>query len=358
VISLPLLIRLPFQRRPLREGAFWVNFAPPAWFVGLERVLLGDDSAHMMRMAQTAIGATMAASMIALVSYAWLYRRFDRVMARPGGEAQGWSTRGASPRRGGTRRPVLAAIRTFTWITLRRSVLHQGIVVALTAVGLGLAVNTFIRADLVGWLARGPGNNVPRGDLVDAVLWAPFALIFVAVLAARTALLVPVELKANWIFRIIEQGDHRIDQLKAAVRSVMILGVVGPAIAAAALQWRVIGSDVFVVLASTLVWGWLLVEILMRDWGRIPFTCSYIPGKGFLPQTVLKALVSFVAFTTIGYALAKGVSMAIPPAFYLDAVVAAWAGALAWRRLNTWRHVVLAFEDDLPTDVNPLRLMD
>jgi hypothetical protein len=49
----------------------------------------------------------------------------------------------------------LTAIRSFTAITLRRSVLHQGIVVALSAVGLGLAVNTLINADLMGWLAAG-----------------------------------------------------------------------------------------------------------------------------------------------------------------------------------------------------------
>jgi hypothetical protein len=233
--------------------------------------------------------------------------------------------------------------------------MHQGIAVALGAVGLGLAVNTFIRADFFQWLASG---DRPSPRLVIAAIWATFGLIFVTVLAVRTALLVPVELKANWIFRIIEQDDRRVDQLKAGLRSVITLGVVVPALLVAPVQWTVIRQDVFPVLASTILWGWLFVEILMRDWGRIPFTCSYIPGKGFLPQTILKGLGSFVVFTTLGSALARFATFGFPAVLYFEGVVLLAAVALARRRLTMWQHTILAFEDDLPTDVNPLRLTD
>jgi len=356
VISLPFLVRLSFHTRALREGAFWVNLTPPAWFMGLERVLLGDRSPHMVQMATVAIVAFAVAGFVAATSYALLYQRFDRVMARPSGGVQGWRERGVAWRwNWRTRRPVLSAIRAFTWLTLRRSVMHQGIFVALGAVGLGLAVNTFIQADFFQWLATG---DAPGPRLVIAAIWATFALMFVAVLAARTALLVPVELKANWIFRIIEQDDRRVDQLKAGLRSVMTLGVVFPALLVAPVQWTVIRQDVFVVLASTILWGWLFVEILMRDWGRIPFTSSYIPGKGFLPQTILKGLGSFVVFTTLGSALARFATFGFPAVLYFEAVVLIAAVALARRRLTMWQHTILAFEDALPTDVNPLRLMD
>ena len=187
---------------------------------------------------------------------------------------------------------------------------------------------------------------------------AAFALIVVAALAVRTSLLVPVELRANWIFRMIEQDDRRVDQLKAGVRSVMWLGVVVPAVLVLPVQWIVIQLDALLVLGSTILWGWLFVEIVMRDWGRIPFTCSYIPGKGFLPQTVLKGFVSFVGFTTFGTALSRFVITGRSAAFYFEAIVLMAALALAWRPTAFWRHTMLAFEDDLPTDFNPLRLMD
>jgi hypothetical protein len=40
----------------------------------------------------------------------------------------------------------------------------------------------------------------------------------------------------------------------------MTLGVVVPALLVAPIQWRVIRQDVFVVLASTILLGWLFVE--------------------------------------------------------------------------------------------------
>jgi hypothetical protein len=138
----------------------------------------------------------------------------------------------------------------------------------------------------------------------------------------------------------------------------MWLGVVVPAVLVLPVQWMVLHRDALLVLGSTILWGWFFVEIVMRDWGRIPFTCSYIPGKGFLPQTVLKGLISFVGFTTFGTALARFATSRVAAALYFEAVVLIAAGWLAWRRTAFWKHTTLAFEDDLPTDVNPLRLMD
>jgi hypothetical protein len=43
---------------------------------------------------------------------------------------------------------------------------------------------------------------------------------------------------------------------------------------------------------------------------------------------------------------------------YFETVVLMAAVALARRRMTLWQHTILTFEDDLPTDVNPLRLMD
>ena len=48
--------------------------------------------------------------------------------------------------------------------------------------------------------------------------------------------------------------------MKAGRRSMMTLGVVVPALLVAPIQWRVIRQDVFVVLASTILLGWLFVE--------------------------------------------------------------------------------------------------
>ena len=53
------------------------------------------------------------------------------------------------------------------------------------------------------------------------------------------------------------------------------------------LGWAAL--NVLVVEAAI---GWWLAEYQMGDWRRVPFTCSYIPGKGFVPQMCVKAFAA------------------------------------------------------------------
>jgi hypothetical protein len=248
---------------------------------------------------------------------------------------------------------VFVAVRTFTLVTLRRSVLHQGILVALSAAGAGLVTNSLIGAGVGGWLV---GDARASRALLTSVLWAPFALMFVASLAVRLALAVPIDQRANWVFRITESDGVRVEQLDAAVHTVRRLGVVVPLLLVAPLEGMVLGWGAIGASAVALLCGWLLVEILMRHWARIPFTCSYIPGKGFVPQSILIGFSSFVFFTTAGSGLAWGSVIGRPEAFVLDAMLLAGVLVLRRRRLLAWHATPLAFEDQLPVEVSPLRL--
>ena len=67
-------------------------------------------------------------------------------------------------------------------------------------------------------------------------------------------------------------------------------------------------------------------------------------------------MLSFVGFTTAGALLARFSLTGHPASFALDAIVLAGVLALRRYRLLTWKDTPLAFEDQLPTEVNPLRL--
>src|SRR6185295_4339354 len=203
------------------------------------------------------------------------------------------------------------------------------------------------------WFA---GDARSSRALSTAMVWAPFALMFVASLAVRLALAVPIDQRANWVFRITESDGARVEQLDAAVQTVRRLGVVVPVLLMIPLEGMVLGWGAIGVSAVALLCGWLLVEILMRHWARIPFTCSYIPGKGFVPQSILIGFSSFVFFTTVGSGLAWFTVLKRPGAFVLDTMVFAAVLVLRRYRLITWRGTPLAFEDQLPVEVNPLRL--
>ena len=84
VIALPLVLRLPAQAGSFAAGSRWLYAAPPVWFLGVERWLLGDVSrAYVIPLTAIAGAAVASAAALAVGSYVYLYRRFDRVLVRP-----------------------------------------------------------------------------------------------------------------------------------------------------------------------------------------------------------------------------------------------------------------------------------
>ena len=178
-----------------------------------------------------------------------------------------------------------SAISVFTRLTLARSALHQGVFVAIAACGAGLVMNSFIGAMNMDARVRSPEN-----EIVNTVVAAPFTLVFVTVLAVRAALVLPIEPRANWVFRMTEDPGTRAEQLGAVVHTVVRFGVLWPVVVLLPVQWAVLGPRALICASIAFLAGLVLVELHMGDWLRIPFTCSYMPGKRFVGNTMLHRL--------------------------------------------------------------------
>jgi hypothetical protein len=349
VLSLPLIGRLPATAGAFASDAWWLPWVPPAWFVGLERWLIGES-----RYAALATEAAIAAVLVLVVSvasYVLLYRRFDRVMLQPAASRSesGWRR---SLNRWVGRAPVGHAIRRFVSLTIRRSVMHQGLIVGLLAAAGGFVLNSLLSAN--GW--NKPLDLRLRSPFLLTILWAPVTMMFLAIPAIRVALSVPLDTRANWVFRMTEDVAGRAEVAAAVVRTVLALGVVLPLALLGPVQWWVLGSSAAGIIALEAVMGWLVVECVMSEWGRIPFTCSYIPGKGFVPHMFVKGFASYIVFTT-GATIVLRISLGHPPVGLVIGLIAgAAAGALSLRRTRHAPLSPLLFDDELPSDVNPLRL--
>ena len=347
VLSFPLVARLPGTAAAFASDAWWLPWTPPAWFAGLERWLMGD--ARYAALADEAAIATVLVLIVSVATYGLLYRRFDRVMLQPASSQSG-SSRSLAKWVG--RAPVRHAIRRFVSITIRRSALHQGLVVGLLAAAGGFVLNSLLSVN--GWNA--PLDTRLRSPLILTLLWAPMTMMFLAIPAIRVALSVPLELRSNWVFRMTEDVGGRAEVAAANVRTVLGLGVAVPLALLGPVQWWVLGSSAAEIIALEALIGWLVVEWVMADWCRIPFTCSYIPGKGFVPHMFVKGFASYVFFTTITTLILR-VSLARPRLGLVVALIAgAAAGALTLHRTRHAPLSPLLFDDELPTDVNPLRL--
>ncbi len=349
LLCLPLIGRLPAADRAFAADAWWLRLAPPAWFVGLERWFVGDT--RFATLAALAAIGTVGVLVASVVSYVMLYRHFDQVTLQPA-VSQKADAGDRSLARWNGRTPVRHAISRFIAITIRRSSLHQGLVVGLLAAAGGFVLNSLLNAS--GW--HDPLDTRQKRALINTLLWAPMTMVFLAVPAMRLAMWVPLDLRSNWVFRMTEDEAGRAETAAASSRAVLALAVAIPIALIGPLQWWALGPSALGVLIVEGSIGWLLVEWAMTGWQRIPFTCSYLPGKGFVPHMVVKGFASFVFFSTACVLILR-ISLALPlAAVMFAAVFGGTAAMLSVFHARRAREARLIFEDELPTDVSPLRL--
>jgi hypothetical protein len=203
VLSIPLVARVPALWRPLQANASWLFLVPPAWFLGAEQWALGGGDAYFARLAVSAAGGTSAVVLVGAVCYLAVYRRFDRTVldSERGRPPSRWNVRLSMPV---ARHPATEAVRMFTAATLRRSGLHQLVCLGIFAAGFSLAANSLLGA--IGLSERG---------LVRAAIGMPLTLMAGTVVGLRTALLLPTNLRAGWIFRLTEDAAIRPHQMNA-----------------------------------------------------------------------------------------------------------------------------------------------
>ena len=372
VLSVPFVFHFPALGASLASGSWWLLLVPPAWFVGLERMLLGSIDPWFLHLTGIALAAFGAAAIIVAVVYMLLFKHFERLLLRPA-VISPWSRRDRAitsmhatsvdsardglsgvewPAMSGVEwPPAFRAVYRFITATLGRSQLHQGVLFGLSACGVGLAMNRLMGADLAGRLGSG---DPPSAALASAAMWTPFALMFVCGLGVRAALALPMEHRANWIFRLTEDKSTRCEQMRA-VDQVVTTYVVGvPVAAAIPLLWVALGPTAVTAAAVVALVGLVFVHAVLLDWRRIPFTCSYLPGKRLVAHSLVFGFVAYLVFTLTGGWLVRTATAGTRQALMIATALSLVAWLLRRRRLVTWSETPLMFEDEFPDE--PLQL--
>ena len=337
VVCLPLVPHLPALGRSLSDGAAWMMFVPPAWFLGLQRVLQGSADPILVRLALIGLGVFLIVTFFIAAIYAVLFRQFERLMLRPASMSAPWfrvprfvTLPGATP--------AYRGVHAFTVITLVRSQLHQGVLVGVSAIGMGFLIS------LLGARFR----NMP--------LFAPFVLMYLCGLGARASLVLPMEYRANWIFQMTEDQATRRDQLRAVDRVVTRFVVGLPVLVACPVLWWTRRADALIVTVVLALVGLVFVHAVLHEWRRIPFTCSYLPGKRFIGHSVIFGFFLGLLFTVFGGVLAGGAASGTAPAIIIIVILSTLAFVLRRQRLALWRDSPLMFEDEFPDQLQQLEL--
>jgi hypothetical protein len=296
IASLPIISSIPWLGAAIEANPEAVLLAPPAWFAGAERWILGSDRPLDAQLAQRAAAGLGVAFVIALASYSIAYRRFDRALSRAASPAR---------QRARNRRWRVTSllgepsgILVFAGVTIARSRMHQLVVFGVMACGVALVLNGMMAALAGRWFDAG---TVSPFLLQRAAMSMPLILTFTSVLALRAAFRLPVDLRANWIFRIAEDPAFRTSQIDAVERAFVLYALLPSLAVTLPVQLIVFGASraVMALSAATLL-GALLIQIVMQDWRRIPFTCTYLPGRRLFAFTAAIFFGAFVTFVSFG----------------------------------------------------------
>jgi hypothetical protein len=316
ILTYPVYFRL--LRSAIESRQIWLWLFPPVWFTGLHDLFLPD--AHGLFASLGGYSLRMLGAAIILFAITWaigLPRHYRRTL-----ESEDTRPLVRSPLRSNwlVRSPEERAIFQFSGRTLARSRKHQLFLVTYLSVGIALAVNF--------------ATDVRAGRLVldnEGTRAFPFLMAFFAISGFRAVFQFPAELGANWLFRITEAGWTEISRVVTRKRVLVsglapVLLVVFPFEMAAWGAWPA-PLHTFFQLAA----GALLIELMFWTFDKVPFTCSYFPGRSNLSILFVLYLYGYTAYS---FQMAH-VELAIEGrALYAIVVFAAAALLLAvsWRR--------------------------
>lgn len=277
---------------------------PPMWFLGLYRALLGSRDVLFLSLARISIVAFALSVIIAAVTCFTCYRRYSQIaLESPArrsvpGFGVGKLLSCLIDRLALIEGPEVATF-CFVLLSLARSSKHRLYFTTYVSVGLGLVLVEIVEMQVRAtqgyfWVALSqPG---------EARLSIPLVASFFMLSGMRIVFAFPAELKANWIFQITDESDGR--KCLAGVRKAMIALAIVPEFLVIfvvfALLWGIVDSLLAVLFGVLL--SFILMEVLLYSFHKIPFTCSYLPGKANLPAL---GLIYWLAFTVYAYSTAS-----------------------------------------------------
>lgn len=240
-------------------------WSPTFWFFALLNHMNGTLPRELQWVANRAWLALVLVLIGSVSSLALCYLRTMKNTVEQPDLDPAASSGGSLPGLGSS---LQSAIALFCFRSITRSRQHR---VALAfywsivfAIALSMARDT---------LTSGP-EPVSLGLIMPTIIMMSFAVV-----GLRGVFSLPVSLKANWMLRIT-QLRPTADYIAATRRSLQLFGVLPIVLLSAALALH------FQPLTHALehvgflaIFGCVLVELSLIRFDKVPFTCSFIPGK-------------------------------------------------------------------------------
>jgi hypothetical protein len=322
-----------------------LEWLPSYWFLALFNQLNGSAHPSLAPLAARAwIGLGVSALGTCAALLVCYFRLTPKIVEQPDILPQSrwvsWSPRFAGP--------LTEALTLFSMRTLLRSRQHRLIVSFYLGIGITI---------VIGYVnATGAGFGSGGATISNSFLFASILMMILTVLALRVVASIPISLQANWIIRITQVCPVQ-DYQKGVRFSWLALGVMPVLLVIAtcllAYPWRLAAGH-FAVMVGL---GILLVELCLYTFPKIPFTCSYLPGKAQIHFVFWGGLMLFIRLLN----KAAGVEGRLlnRPLGCLMMILVVASAALGMRYLSESRAAStedLLFEEEYPAGITTLRL--
>jgi hypothetical protein len=180
-------------------------------------------------------------------------------------------------------------------------------------------------------------------------------LLVFLLMSVRHLFSIPVELKANWAFRITE-GEGRREWLRAVDSFVLFWGAVVMLGVGLPLEIKLLGWRACAEVLLSAAFALLCYEWVFSSWEKLPFTCSHLPGK--TPMWI-RALQLFALLGLLPVVNAVLLACLFQPAAFAAALIALSLASIRMRtsRRDTWSELRLRYEEEPDPAVHTLNLL-
>jgi hypothetical protein len=346
VVSLTASVSIlqPFYSFPamkVAQDSFLYAF-PPMWFTGLYEYLLGNRDPFFVTLSRYALWAVLASVLAffgaAAVSYT---RHLKKSLEVRRGRLNLTKVRDLLSRgidavilRNSTQRAVFH----FFGQTLWRSTVHKMRLFNYLAVSSALALimlstTQFLRSHMT------TANRT--------LLAIPLVLAFFLLLGIRSLANIPASLEANWVFQMTERAPRR--HYFAGFKKAVFFETLFPLF-------------VLVFIFYSYLWGWkssllhccyclaasvLLLEGLFLRYPKVPFTCTFVPGKAKVHVFWLPYVIGFIIYASFLSSLERFL-FAYPRYFlnYFVICAALFAASVLYQNVHFYRRQPIVYHEE------------
>jgi hypothetical protein len=323
-----------------------LEWLPSYWFLALFNQLNGSMHPALAPLAARAwagLAVSIAGTCTAL--FLCYFRLMPQIVEQPDilprARFASWSRRFGSP--------LTEALTLFSLRTLLRSRQHR--MIFSFYLGIGITI-------IIGYVNTTPaGLRSAKGTISNSLLFASILMMILTVAALRVVASIPISLPANWIIRITQvraardyQKSVRFSWLTLAVTPVLLVVI---AFVLVIYPWR----NAIEHFGMMLCLGILLVELCLFTFPKIPFTCSYLPGKAQIHFVFWAGMLIFLRLLTEAARFEE--RLLNRPLSCLMAILGITSAALGIRYLSASRAAAteeMLFEEKDPAQITTLKL--